>query len=138
MVFTSHSEAETREIAARWAKQAAGGLAVLRGEMGAGKTAFVKGAAQALGCPEVPTSPTFTLLHIYEGGRLPLYHFDLYRLQPGDAERLGFYEYFENPALLCLVEWAERADLRPNVRISIFPGNGDTERLIEIIPWEGP
>ena len=86
-----------------------GDFIALVGELGAGKTQFAKGIARGLQVdPETPvTSPTYTILNIYEG-RLPLYHFDLYRLQDGgEVEALGFEEYFSGSGV-CVVEWAER------------------------------
>ena len=101
-----------------------GGVYGLRGPMGAGKTAFVQGFAQGLGYSGPVTSPTFALMQIYEGGRLPLYHFDLYRLEDalrlsGETvlEGLDFWAYLEGGGL-CLIEWAEYAEsfLPPGIR----------------------
>ena len=86
-----------------------GDFVALVGELGAGKTQFAKGVAAGLGVdPATPvTSPTYTILNIYPG-RLPLYHFDLYRLQgPEEVAELGFEEYFDGTGA-CVVEWAER------------------------------
>lgn len=115
-----------------------GSFIALTGELGSGKTQFVRGVATGLGIDgTVPvTSPTFTLLNEYRQGRLTLYHFDLYRLSGGDdAAELGFDEYFHGSGV-CLVEWAERlgADL-PAERIDIlFEYSGETERRIVFIP----
>lgn len=109
----------------------------LTGELGSGKTQFVKGVAAGLGLDSSVTimSPTFTLLNEYQG-RLRLYHFDLYRLGGvEDAAELGFDEYFHGDGV-CLVEWAERlgSDL-PSERLDIlFEYSGDTERQIDFIP----
>ncbi len=85
----------------------------LRGELGAGKTTFAKGFAKGLGVKEVLTSPTFAILNEYNSGCLPLYHFDLYRINGvEEAYSLGFEEFFDLTKLkgISLVEWAENAD----------------------------
>lgn len=108
-VFTN-SSTETIELGARLGRLLEpGDFVALEGELGAGKTQFAKGVAAGLEVdPATPvTSPTYTILNIYQG-RLPLYHFDLYRLEsPEDVENLGFDEYFTG-AGACLVEWPER------------------------------
>jgi len=104
------SSAETVELGARLGRLLApGDFIALVGELGAGKTQFAKGIALGLEVdPGTPvTSPTYTILNIYQG-RLPLYHFDLYRLHgPEEVEELGFEEYFSGDGA-CVVEWAER------------------------------
>jgi tRNA threonylcarbamoyladenosine biosynthesis protein TsaE len=132
-VFTE-SSAETIDLGAR-----VGGLLLpgdfiaLEGELGAGKTQFAKGVAAGLEVdPATPvTSPTYTILNIYQG-RLPLYHFDLYRLEgPEDVENLGFDEYFSG-AGACLVEWPERLadELPPQVLTVAFAhGGGDSRKI---------
>ena len=80
----------------------------LVGDLGAGKTHFVKGFSKGIGSDDLVTSPTFTLLNVYEGGRMPIYHFDMYRLDSKEeAEELGFHEYFDLKSLdgVVLVEW---------------------------------
>lgn len=130
MELFSQSVEETREIGRAWAQnRKKGGYVTLRGGLGAGKTAFVQGAAAGLGVPESPSSPTFSLLHIYEGGKMPVYHFDLYRLSPGEAEGLGFYEYFLDDALLCLVEWPEENAPAPDAEITIEVTGENTRRI---------
>ena len=80
----------------------------LVGDLGAGKTLLVKGLVDGLGCEIQVTSPTFTLIHEYEGGRLPVYHFDFYRLEtPAAASRLGLDEYLFGGGV-CVIEWADR------------------------------
>ncbi|GFO70286.1 tRNA (adenosine(37)-N6)-threonylcarbamoyltransferase complex ATPase subunit type 1 TsaE [Geomonas limicola] len=106
------SGAETVALGARLGRfLLPGDFVALVGELGAGKTQFAKGVAQGLEvASDTPvTSPTYTILNIYQG-RIPLYHFDLYRLQgPEDVENLGFDEYFSGNGA-CLVEWAERLE----------------------------
>lgn len=108
--LVTKSGAETVELGARLGRLLApGDFIALTGELGAGKTQFAKGIAAGLQVdPGTPvTSPTYTILNIYQG-RLPLYHFDLYRLHgPEEIAELGFEEYFSG-AGACVVEWAER------------------------------
>ena len=85
----------------------------LVGDLGAGKTHFVKGFAKGIGSQDLVTSPTFTLLNVYEGGRMPVYHFDMYRLNSKEeAEELGFHEYFDLKSLdgAVLVEWPSQVE----------------------------
>lgn len=133
--LVSNDPEETRRAAARLAAQLGPGTVVaLSGPLGAGKTCFVQGLAEALGVDEPVTSPTYTLANEYRG-RLPVYHIDLYRIEnPDQALDLGLDEYFEGHGVT-LVEWAERADeLFPAnaVRVTLRPGDGDTERHIRI------
>jgi tRNA threonylcarbamoyladenosine biosynthesis protein TsaE len=114
-----------------------GDFIALHGELGAGKTKFAGGVAKGLGVdPAVPvTSPTYTLLNIYQG-RIPLYHFDLYRLQgDDDAVALGFPDYFSGGGV-SLVEWPERLQAElPSARLEIQMKYGaETVREIELIP----
>jgi tRNA threonylcarbamoyladenosine biosynthesis protein TsaE len=133
--FISHSEAETRAVAGRLATEARAGAAfLLSGDLGAGKTAFVKGLAEGLGLdPADVTSPTFTLVHEYRGGRLPLIHVDLYRLDTANLDELGLDADLTSQGLLA-VEWAERLD-RPVAGASIvrIVDDGDDRRVIEIV-----
>jgi tRNA threonylcarbamoyladenosine biosynthesis protein TsaE len=130
---TTRSPQETaalgRELAAR---AAAGDVWALVGELGAGKTHFVQGVAEGLGAASQVTSPTFTLLHEYTGGRLPLYHFDLYRLRSGEeALALGLEEYLDGDGLT-VIEWADKfPPILPEYArwIAIELGEGD-ERTI--------
>ncbi|HEY7348897.1 MAG TPA: tRNA (adenosine(37)-N6)-threonylcarbamoyltransferase complex ATPase subunit type 1 TsaE [Ktedonobacterales bacterium] len=108
--IVSHGLAQTQRLGARLGELLCGGdLVLLDGDLGTGKTSLTQGIAEGLGVREVVSSPTFTLLKEYEG-RLPLYHFDLYRLD--DASEildLGFEEYFESHGV-CVVEWANKAE----------------------------
>ncbi|MCC7417183.1 MAG: tRNA (adenosine(37)-N6)-threonylcarbamoyltransferase complex ATPase subunit type 1 TsaE [Acidobacteria bacterium] len=110
-----------------------GSVVLLCGDLGAGKTAFVKGLAEGLGVPpEEVSSPTFTLVQEYRGGRLLLYHVDLYRLNdPREIEDLGLDEIAADGVLA--VEWAEKWPRPPDgaVVVRIVHGNDD-ERTIEI------
>ncbi|MBM3840095.1 MAG: tRNA (adenosine(37)-N6)-threonylcarbamoyltransferase complex ATPase subunit type 1 TsaE [Verrucomicrobia bacterium] len=108
-MFISHSPEETEEFAARVAAEAQSGWVIgLSGELGAGKTQFVKGLARGLGIKERVHSPTFALLNIYDRGRLPLFHLDLYRLESQDQiVNAGLEEYF-SPRGVSVVEWIER------------------------------
>ena len=106
MQFLSHSLTDTYSFAATVAATLHGGeVILLQGQLGAGKTAFVKGLALALGIADTVTSPTFTLLNQYQGTQLKLYHFDLYRLGEGEAEDLGFDEFYFAPDAVCCIEW---------------------------------
>jgi len=112
---------ETRALGVYLAeKLEAGDFIALDGELASGKTCLVQGLAEGLGYRGQATSPTFTLLHLYEGGRLPLYHFDVYRLvSPDELEGLGYEEYFYGDGV-CAVEWSGLTrDYLPARRIGI-------------------
>ena len=136
MEFLTHSREETEALGARLARALAGGRVVaFTGDLGAGKTAFVSGMARELGVEERVTSPTFTIVNEYEGGRLPLFHFDMYRL--GSADELfhiGWEDYLARGGV-CAVEWSENVAgaIEPDaVRVSIVRGDGDSDRMITI------
>jgi tRNA threonylcarbamoyladenosine biosynthesis protein TsaE len=131
----SHSPADTQALGERFGRAARRGLVVaLSGDLGAGKTQFVKGLARGLGITGRVHSPTFTLVNEYEGGRLALFHLDLYRLEtPEQILGAGIEEFLE-PDGVAVVEWAERIPndefrmtnlKRVNIEIT-----GDTERKI--------
>jgi tRNA threonylcarbamoyladenosine biosynthesis protein TsaE len=105
---TTHSEAETAAVArALAATLRAGDVLLLSGDLGAGKTAFVRGLAEGLGIsPDEVSSPTFTLVQEYRGGRLPLYHADLYRLDRAATDDLGLEEMGQDGVLA--IEWPDR------------------------------
>ena len=109
MSRTTHSESDTMAVAREFAATLrAGDVVLLSGDLGAGKTAFVRGLAGGLGAnPDDVSSPTFTLVHEYRGGRLPLYHADLYRLQRTTIEELGLDERSVDRGVLA-IEWPER------------------------------
>jgi tRNA threonylcarbamoyladenosine biosynthesis protein TsaE len=131
--ITSHAPAETLAFARSKASALQrGDVLALCGDLGAGKTHFVKGLAAGLGYTGEVTSPTFTLIHEYVGGRLPLYHFDFYRLDSEDeALRLGLEEYVAGDGV-CVVEWADKfpALLPPETRWFDLRLTGEDERTI--------
>jgi tRNA threonylcarbamoyladenosine biosynthesis protein TsaE len=110
LTLRSGSVAETQRLGERIGRQLrAGDVVLLTGDLGAGKTALAQGIGRGLGVTQTINSPTFTILKEYEG-RLPLYHFDLYRIDdPDELLALGFDRYFEGDGV-CVVEWAERAE----------------------------
>jgi tRNA threonylcarbamoyladenosine biosynthesis protein TsaE len=107
--FESHSAAETIAFGQRLAGGLRpGDVVALHGELGAGKTCLVKGIARGLGVTQDVTSPTFTIVHEYRDGRLPLVHVDLYRLDtPQQAVTVGIEDYFYDKAVT-VIEWAEK------------------------------
>jgi tRNA threonylcarbamoyladenosine biosynthesis protein TsaE len=119
--LASHSEDETREFGTWLAQHLQGGeLIGLVGELGAGKTCLVRGLAEGLGiAPRKVRSPTFTLVNEYSGGRLPLYHIDLYRLVPSPVDRMALRDYLGGHGV-CVVEWFERlGEDWPHLRIEL-------------------
>ena len=113
--FISDSAAETQALGRRLASDVApGSVLALQGELGAGKTQFAKGLVAGLGSSAEVTSPTFTIVHEYQGGRLTVYHFDFFRLQSRERlTQLGLDDYFFGGGV-CVVEWADRfPDLIP-------------------------
>ncbi|MBC7805640.1 MAG: tRNA (adenosine(37)-N6)-threonylcarbamoyltransferase complex ATPase subunit type 1 TsaE [Akkermansiaceae bacterium] len=111
MTLQTVSADETQAVAARLAVLLRpGDVLTLSGDLGAGKTTFTRGLVAALGVPaQAVTSPTFTLLHEYRGGRLPVYHADAYRLtQTTDADDIGLTEVIDTGDGVAVVEWAER------------------------------
>ena len=131
---STRSPAETAAVGERLAREAAAGeVWALVGDLGAGKTHFVQGIAAGLGVPAGATSPTFTLVHEHTGGRLPLFHFDLYRLRSAEeALDLGWEEYLDAGGL-AVVEWADRfpALLPPGTRWFRFEiVAGDERRIV--------
>ncbi len=138
MVFKSGSEKETEKIGESFAdKLKPGDVLCLHGDPGAGKSVFVRGLARGLGISAYITSPTFTLVNEYEDGRIPLFHFDAYRLCDGiSAVDSGLDEYFYYGGI-CAVEWPENIrDIIPDhayeITISRDFTHGDEYRVIEI------
>jgi tRNA threonylcarbamoyladenosine biosynthesis protein TsaE len=135
VTYQSTSEQETRAIAAAVAKTLnAGGVILLEGDLGAGKTAFVRGLAEGLGInTDKVTSPTFTLVHEYRGGRMPLIHVDLYRLDRADLDEIGLDQDLAAQGLIA-IEWPERLSRRITGATSIRitdRGGDDREILID-------
>jgi tRNA threonylcarbamoyladenosine biosynthesis protein TsaE len=139
--FISHSPAETESLGERWGRAAQRGLVIgLSGDLGAGKTQLVKGLARGLGIAARVHSPTFTLVNEYGGGRLKLFHLDLYRLETrAQILSSGLEEYLQ-PDGVAVIEWAERwfgkhptSNLQPptsNVRFVEIEIVNETERRI--------
>ena len=121
MVTETRSPEETYELGRKIGLQArTGQVYTLTGDLGVGKTVFTQGVAAGLGITEPVSSPTFTIVQVYEEGRLPFYHFDVYRI--GDIEEMeeiGYDDYFFGEGI-CLIEWAELIEeILPDDRISI-------------------
>ena len=121
MVTETRSPEETYELGRKIGLQARlGQVYTLTGDLGVGKTVFTQGVAAGLGITEPVSSPTFTIVQVYEEGRLPFYHFDVYRI--GDIEEMeeiGYDDYFFGKGI-CLIEWAELIEeILPDDRISI-------------------
>ncbi len=138
MRYESYSEDDTYRLAFEIAEKAGkGAVYALNGDLGAGKTIFAKGFAKGLGIDEMVTSPTFTIVNIYESGKLPFYHFDVYRIaNPYEMEDCGFFEYIFGEGV-CLIEWAEnikkilsKDTVYVNIKKDLF--GDENYRLIEI------
>ena len=136
MEIITNSPAETEAAgAALAARLNPGSVIAFTGDLGAGKTAFTRGLARGLGVEERVTSPTFTIVNEYEGGRLPLFHFDMYRL--GSADELfdiGWEDYLRRGGV-CAVEWSENVEEaleEDAVRVDIRRGDRENERIISV------
>ncbi len=135
MEHYARSQAETEAIGEALARRLPpASVVAFTGDLGAGKTTFVRGMARGLGITQRVTSPTFTIVHEYEGGSLPLFHFDMYRLS--SAEELfdiGWEDYLSRGGI-CAVEWSERVQAalleEPCVWVDIRRGRGEDERII--------
>ena len=145
--ITSLNVEETQRIAAALAKVVVPGTVIaLEGDLGAGKTHFTQGLARGLGVGEAVTSPTFNVMSVYDQGRLPLYHFDLYRLEDAlELEDIAFYDYVEADGVSC-IDWAAKfpeeipaqalwisiTTREDNVRsIEVRTASGETQVLID-------
>ncbi len=132
MTYTTYAPAETEALAEKLAPSlAAGSVIAYRGDLGAGKTAFTRGLARGLGCKELVTSPTYTIVNEYLGGRLPLFHFDMYRLRSSDdLWDIGWEDYLERGGV-CAVEWSENVfdAMEDPILITIEKTGEDTRRI---------
>ena len=111
MEFITNSPAETERIGAFLAEKLQPGTVIAyRGDLGAGKTAFTRGIAKGLGCRDCVTSPTYTIVNEYLSGRMPLFHFDMYRLASADdLWDIGWEDYLDRGGV-CAVEWSENVE----------------------------
>lgn len=140
MIYEVYSEEETRKLGYETGKNATKGqIYCLKGDLGVGKTVFTKGFAMGLGIKEHITSPTFTIVNEYHSGRLPFYHFDVYRISdPEEMFEIGYEEYFYGDGV-CLVEWAELVEeILPENVIWIkiekdITSDNDNYRKIEVL-----
>ena len=133
MEYITHSPAETEAVGEALAKTLRPGTVLaFRGDLGAGKTAFTRGLGRGLGCTERVTSPTYTIVNEYTSGRLPLFHFDMYRLRSSeDLFDIGWEDYLERGGV-CAVEWSENvADALDGAIWITIEKTGDDSRKIE-------
>ena len=132
MQYTTNSPAETEAIGAALGKIIEPGTVIAyRGDLGAGKTAFTRGLAKGLGCTEIVTSPTYTIVNEYLGGRIPLFHFDMYRLRSSDdLFDIGWEDYLDRGGV-CAVEWSENVDdaMEDAIYITIEKLGEDARRI---------
>jgi len=132
MTFLTNSPAQTEAIGAALGKIITPGTVLAyRGDLGAGKTAFTRGLARGLGCTDIVTSPTYTIVNEYLGGRLPLFHFDMYRLRSSDdLFDIGWDDYLDRGGI-CAVEWSENVDdaMEDAVYITIEKLGEDSRRI---------
>ena len=134
MQFITYSPAETERIGEALGKEISPGTVLAyRGDLGAGKTAFTRGLARGLGCTEPVTSPTYTIVNEYLSGRIPLFHFDMYRLRSSDdLWDIGWEDYLERGGV-CSVEWSENvADAMEDAVIITIEKIGPATRQITI------
>ena len=134
--YYTNSESETETLGRGLGERLwPGAVVAFTGDLGAGKTAFTRGLARGLGIDDRVTSPTFTIVNEYEGGRLPLFHFDMYRLGgPDELFDIGWEDYLAREGV-CAVEWSENVDgaLEGDaIRVDIRRGGADNQRTITI------
>ncbi|MCI9575154.1 MAG: tRNA (adenosine(37)-N6)-threonylcarbamoyltransferase complex ATPase subunit type 1 TsaE [Clostridiales bacterium] len=135
-IWNSNSPQETEALGKTIAATLKGGEVIaLYGGMGMGKTAFTRGVAEGLGILGGVSSPTFALVHEYAGGRLPLYHFDMYRVTSwDDLYSTGFFDYLDTDAVL-VIEWSENIDgalPEKKILISVERGEGEEQRIFHV------
>ncbi|HLP76409.1 MAG TPA: tRNA (adenosine(37)-N6)-threonylcarbamoyltransferase complex ATPase subunit type 1 TsaE [Candidatus Paceibacterota bacterium] len=131
----SHSPAETEALGETWGRSATSGLVIaLSGDLGAGKTQLVKGIARGLGYSGRVHSPTFTLVNVYSGGRLTLFHLDLYRLETREQILSTGFEEYLNPDGVTVIEWAERwlGDVKAVPGAGFHVSDGKQMRVVQI------
>ena len=134
MIFQTHSPEETEQVGQALAQiLTPGAVIAFTGDLGAGKTAFTRGLARGLGCGEPVTSPTYTIVNEYLSGKMPLFHFDMYRLTCGDdLFDIGWEDYLDRNGV-CAVEWSENvADALENPILVSICKTGDNSRTITI------
>lgn len=139
MDYVSHSEAETEDLGRRLAAALGPGAVVAyRGDLGLGKTAFTRGLARGLGYQGRVTSPTFTIVNEYEGTGLPLFHFDMYRLEgPEDLFGIGWEDYLDRGGV-CAVEWSERVEeALPEDAVTVIIARCPEDENWRVITLEG-
>lgn len=135
--YTSHNEQDTMELAQNIESEKFPNMVIcLKGELGSGKTVFVKGFAQSLGIDENVTSPTFTLVKEYQTGEMPLYHMDVYRLEDGDDGSIGLTDYFTKGGVT-IIEWSDLIkDSLPDERLEIkFKVIDEETRVLILKPY---
>ena len=133
-IFNTHSPAETEAVGEALGKVLTPGTVLAyKGDLGAGKTAFTRGLARGLGAAEPVTSPTYTIVNEYLSGRIPLFHFDMYRLScADDLWDIGWEDYLERGGV-CAVEWSENVEEAMENAISVcIEKTGDESRRITI------
>ena len=132
MEFITHSPEETEGLGkALAALLQPGDIIAYRGDLGAGKTAFTRGLARGLGCREQVTSPTYTIVNEYLSGRLPLFHFDMYRLASSDDLWSSGWEDYLDRGGVCAVEWSENVDdgMENALWVTLESLGGDDRRI---------
>ncbi len=134
MTYLTNSPMETQALGARLGEKLQPGTVIAyRGDLGAGKTAFTRGIAQGLGATDLVTSPTYTIVNEYLSGRMPLFHFDMYRLPDSDSLfDIGWEDYLERGGV-CAVEWSENvADAMEDAIIISIEKTGEDSRRITV------
>ncbi len=139
MEYITNSPEETEALGAALGKKLQPGTVLAyRGDLGAGKTAFTRGLARGLGCRDTVTSPTYTIVNEYLSGRMPLFHFDMYRLGCGDELwDIGWEDYLDRGGI-CAVEWSENVeDALENPIFVTIQKLGETSRRITVEGGDG-